>query len=121
MHRSAFLCRTEEHLNLGALHGPHRVKGTFRPFEIERTTAPQGIPCCLTLKILGNVHRCSSRQTIALCREDRQKGAVLNLRQLRSRVRGTKLGRTQISIQLCGLNFEILQGDITTHGPKKKF
>lgn len=59
------------------------------------------------VKILGNVHQ-YSKQIVSHFREKRQKGTVLNLAQLGSHARGTILGTTQISIQLCGSAFEIL-------------
>lgn len=44
---------------------------------------------------------------MAHSREERQSGTVVDLAPLGSRVRGSKLGKTHISVQLCGSNFEI--------------
>lgn len=69
------LSHTEEHLNLCALHNPHRSRVPSDHLRLRGLQYLREI-LLFTLEILGNIHQCS-RQTMAHSREERQIGTVL--------------------------------------------
>lgn len=91
------LSHTEEFQDLGALCSPHQVRYILGHLRLRGLQSLKEIPAVLLLKYLVMCTDTAGRPWPT----PRRKTSELNSAGLTCQ--GTKLGRTQISIQLCGL------------------